>query len=195
MSGCPGKPNGGPVMTLRLADLSIAKKIALACLVPLTGLAIFAGAMVLEARQKASAADEVLAATALAEGASLDDETRSNGLDADTGADVVAEHEESAPAAESPPISPERRTGARQLSDISLRIPLRRPEKCVEGGLSVAGQGPTRSREFWRPRHPGRTSAPYDALFSLAADGLLRRDSARNVRLPTRPADAPFDGV
>jgi len=58
-------------MTLRLADFNIAKKIALACLVPLIGLAIFAGAMVVEARQKASAADEVLAATALAEGASL----------------------------------------------------------------------------------------------------------------------------
>ena len=58
-------------MTLRLADFSIAKKIAFACLVPLIGLAIFAGSMVLEARQKAAAADEVLAATALAEGASL----------------------------------------------------------------------------------------------------------------------------
>ena len=71
MTGCRSKPNGGPVMTLRLADFSIAKKIAFACLVPLTGLAIFAGSMVLEARQKAAAADEVLAATALAEGASL----------------------------------------------------------------------------------------------------------------------------
>ena len=58
-------------MALRLADFSIAQKIAFACLVPLIGLAIFAGAMVVEARQKAAAADEVLAATALAEGASL----------------------------------------------------------------------------------------------------------------------------
>ena len=58
-------------MTLRLSDFSIAQKIAFACLVPLIGLAIFAGAMVIEARQKAAAADEVLAATALAEAASL----------------------------------------------------------------------------------------------------------------------------
>ena len=58
-------------MALSLADFSIAQKIAFACLVPLIGLAIFAGAMVVEARQKAAAADEVLAATALAEGASL----------------------------------------------------------------------------------------------------------------------------
>ena len=58
-------------MIFRLSNFSIAQKIAFACLVPLIGLAIFAGVTVIEARQKASAADEVLAATALAEGASL----------------------------------------------------------------------------------------------------------------------------
>src|SRR5262245_42166282 len=58
-------------MTLRLSDYSIAWKIAFACIVPLLGLIAFAGFMVMEARQKASAAGEVLNATALAEAASL----------------------------------------------------------------------------------------------------------------------------
>ena len=67
----PGNPTAGCVMIFRLSNFSIAQKIAFACLVPLIGLTIFAGVTVIEARQKASAADEVLAATALAEGASL----------------------------------------------------------------------------------------------------------------------------
>jgi methyl-accepting chemotaxis protein len=58
-------------MTLRFSNVSIALKIAFACTVPLLGLAIFAGAMVLEARQKSAAAEQVLSATALAEAASL----------------------------------------------------------------------------------------------------------------------------
>jgi methyl-accepting chemotaxis protein len=58
-------------MTLRLSDFSIALKIAFACLVPLLGLAAFAGAMVIEARGKAAAAEEVLGATALAQAASV----------------------------------------------------------------------------------------------------------------------------
>src|SRR3954447_21699758 len=56
---------------LRLVLRSIAARIALASVVPLLGLALFAGATVMEARQKASAADEVMAATVLAEAASL----------------------------------------------------------------------------------------------------------------------------
>jgi methyl-accepting chemotaxis protein len=58
-------------MTLSFSNLSIALKIALACLVPLLGLAIFAGSMVIDARQKSAAAEEVLGATTLAEAASL----------------------------------------------------------------------------------------------------------------------------
>ncbi len=58
-------------MTLRFSNFSIALKITFACLVPLLGLAIFAGAMVIEARQKSATAEEVLGATALAEAASL----------------------------------------------------------------------------------------------------------------------------
>jgi methyl-accepting chemotaxis protein len=58
-------------MTLRFSDVGIAQKIALACLVPLLGLAIFAGSAVIEARQKAAAARDVLAAAELAEKASL----------------------------------------------------------------------------------------------------------------------------
>src|SRR4051812_19055581 len=58
-------------MTLRFSDVGIAQKIALACLVPLLGLAIFAGSAVIAARQKAAAARDVLAAAELAEKASL----------------------------------------------------------------------------------------------------------------------------
>ena len=58
-------------MTLRFSGFSIALKMAFACLVPLLGLAIFAGTMVIEARQKSAAAQEVLGATALGEAASL----------------------------------------------------------------------------------------------------------------------------
>ncbi|MEN3385292.1 MAG: hypothetical protein V7608_5336 [Hyphomicrobiales bacterium] len=58
-------------MTLRFSDVSIAQKIALACLVPLLGLTIFAGSAVFEAQQKAAAARDVLAAAELAERASL----------------------------------------------------------------------------------------------------------------------------
>src|SRR3954469_2959114 len=58
-------------MTLRFSDVSIAQKIAFACLVPLLGLAIFAGSAVFEAQQKAAAARDVLAAAELAEKASL----------------------------------------------------------------------------------------------------------------------------
>src|SRR5258708_23548847 len=57
-------------MNLRLSDFSIAQKIALACVVPLLGLAAFAGLAVFEARAKTAAAGEVLAATELAEQAS-----------------------------------------------------------------------------------------------------------------------------
>jgi methyl-accepting chemotaxis protein len=58
-------------MTLRFSNFSIALKIAFACLVPLLGLALFAGSMVLDARQKSAAAEQVLSATVLAQAASL----------------------------------------------------------------------------------------------------------------------------
>ena len=58
-------------MTLRFSDVSIGLKIALACLVPLLGLAIFAGSAVIDAGQKAAAARDVLAAAELAEKTSL----------------------------------------------------------------------------------------------------------------------------
>jgi methyl-accepting chemotaxis protein len=67
----PATRTGAGAMTLRFSNISIALKIAFACLVPLLGLAIFAGSMVVEARQKSAAAEEVLGATALAEAASL----------------------------------------------------------------------------------------------------------------------------
>src|SRR6185436_6474853 len=67
----PATSTRAGAMTLRLSNFSIALKIAFACLVPLLGLAIFASSMVIEARQKSAAAQEVLAATALAEAASL----------------------------------------------------------------------------------------------------------------------------
>ena len=47
-------------MTLRLSDFSIAQKIALACVVPLLGLAVFAGMAVFEARAKTAAAGDSL---------------------------------------------------------------------------------------------------------------------------------------
>jgi methyl-accepting chemotaxis protein len=58
-------------MTLRFSDVSIGLKIAFACLVPLLGLAIFAGSAVIDAGQKAAAARDVLAAAELAEKTSL----------------------------------------------------------------------------------------------------------------------------
>jgi methyl-accepting chemotaxis protein len=54
-----------------LFSRSIAARIALASIIPFLGLALFAGATVIEARQRAAAADEVVAATALAEAVSL----------------------------------------------------------------------------------------------------------------------------
>ena len=58
-------------MTLFRKDFSIGQKIAFACVVPLLGLAGFAGFMVLEAQQKSVAARRVLSATEIAEAASL----------------------------------------------------------------------------------------------------------------------------
>ena len=58
-------------MGLRLADIRISSKISIASLVPLVGLALFAGLAVFHAWSEASAARAVLAATDLAESASL----------------------------------------------------------------------------------------------------------------------------
>jgi methyl-accepting chemotaxis protein len=58
-------------MRIRLADISISTRVALACLVPLAGLAIFALVEVADAWVKARAARDVLAATEVAEAAGL----------------------------------------------------------------------------------------------------------------------------
>jgi methyl-accepting chemotaxis protein len=58
-------------MGLRLADIRISTKISIASLVPLAGLALFAGLSVFNAFTEAGAARAVLAATGVAESASL----------------------------------------------------------------------------------------------------------------------------
>ena len=58
-------------MGLRLGDIRISAKISVACIVPLVGLALFAGLAVFHAWSEAGAARAVLAATDLAESASL----------------------------------------------------------------------------------------------------------------------------
>jgi methyl-accepting chemotaxis protein len=61
----------GYAMMIRLSDVKISTKIGLACIVPLLGLALFAGVSVLDAWGRTRAAGAVLAGAELAEQASL----------------------------------------------------------------------------------------------------------------------------